>query len=189
MLKKIFNFLAVVLTVIFLLPLASCNAQQLRHKSSVLTVYVNNSGTTYNKELDKIVNAELKKRLEGLYIELDNEAYTDVFREHPVIEAEKYEIIPLADKSGADYFIYIELLPFIEKSDYNFVYHNKAMTSSVFVWIIDLKTNREIIREVFSLKEKDSTDAWFIGDKSVAIKSLKSTMFKVGEHVSAKLPL
>lgn len=100
MLRKFFNLLAVVLTVMFLLPSASCDAQQLRNKSSVLTVYVNNSGTTYNKELDKIVNAELKKRLEGLYIELDNEAYTNIFRERSVIEAEKYEIIPLADKSG-----------------------------------------------------------------------------------------
>ena len=63
------------------------------------------------------------------------------------------------------------------------------MTSSVFIWIIDLKTNQDILRNTFSLKEKDSTGDWFIGDKSVALKSLRSMMFKIGEHISAKLPL
>lgn len=154
-----------------------------------MTVYINNSGTTYNKELDKIVNEELKKRLEGLYVELDNEEYIEIFKNKSIIQSEKREVIPLVDGSGARYFIYMELLPFVEKSDYNFVYHNKAMTSSVFIWIIDLKTNQDILRNTFSLKEKDSTGDWFIGDKSVALKSLRSMMFKIGEHISAKLPL
>lgn len=189
MIRKLFGVLALFWVLVFSLSSSLCDAQQLRSKSSVLTVYVNNSGTTYNKELDKIVNDELKKRLEGLYIELDNEKYIDIFQKNSIIYAEKREVIPVVDKSRADYFIYIELLPFVEKSDYNFVYHNKAMTSSVFLWIIDLRTNHDVIRKTFSLKEKDSTDAWFIGDKSVAIKSLKSMMFKIGEHISAKLPL
>lgn len=177
------------LVALIVLPSTFCNAQPLRSKSAVLTVYINHSGTTYNKDLDKIVKEELKKRLEGLYIELDNEKYVNAFLNHSIITSEKREVIPLVDTSGARYFIYLELLPFVEKSDYNFVYHNKAMTSSVFVWIIDLQSNKDIVRNTFSLKEKDSTDAWFIGDKSVAIKSLKSMMFKIGEQISAKLPL
>lgn len=188
--KKQLCYFMLLLSLLCGLSLSStCNAQQIRTKNTVLTVYINNSGTTYNKELDKIVNEELKKRLEGLYVELDNEEYIEAFKNKSIIQSEKREVIPLVDGSGARYFIYMELLPFVEKSDYNFVYHNKAMTSSVFIWIIDLKTNQDILRNTFSLKEKDSTGDWFIGDKSVALKSLRSMMFKIGEHISAKLPL
>ena len=172
--KKQLCYFMLLLSLLCGLSLSStCNAQQIRTKNTVLTVYINNSGTTYKKELDKKVNEE----------------YIEIFKNKSIIQSEKREVIPLVDGSGARYFIYMELLPFVEISDYNFVYHNKAITSSVFIWIIDLKTNQDILRNTFSLKEKDSTGDWFIGDKSVALKSLRSMMFKIGEHISAKLPL
>ncbi len=160
-----------------------------RQKSAVLTVYNNNSGTTYNEELDKIVHAELQKRLEGLYIELDGEPFKALFKKTNVEETADPEIINKVREAGADYFIYLELFPFQESENYNLVYHRKSMTATVLIRIVDMNEKKTLHQERFSLKGKDSTDAWFIGDKSVAKKALQSTMFKAGEIISVKLPL
>ena len=63
------------------------------------------------------------------------------------------------------------------------------MTATVLLWIINLNSSETLFKDHFSLKEKDETDAWFIGNKSVAKKSVTTTMYKVGEIISAKLPL
>ena len=160
-----------------------------RQKSAVLAVYINNSGTTYNDVLDKIVETELQKRLEGLYIELDGNLYKPQFAKIDVEAASVKQIIDVVHDSGADYLVYIELYPFNKAENYNLIYHRKSMTSNVFLWLIDIKNRQTLYKDHFSLKSKDETDAWLIGNKSVAKKALTATMFKVGEIISAKLPI
>lgn len=160
-----------------------------RSKSAVLVVYSNHSGTTYNNELDKIVNAELQKRLEGLYIELDGEPYRSFFDNKDLAVISSKDVAARVKDSGTDYFIYLELRPFEKDSLYNGIYHWKTMTATVLLWIIRMDNAETLYKDSFSLKGKDQTDSWFIGNKSVAKKALKSTMFKVGEIISAKLPL
>ena len=160
-----------------------------RQKHVVLTIYKNNSGTTYNNELDKIVYAEFQKRLEGLYIELDAESYKHLFKNKNMEDVTDFDVINTINDAGTDYFIYLELYPFQQNENYNLIYHRKSMIATVLLRIMDINSKKTIYQERFSLKSKDETDAWFIGNKSVAKKALTATMYKVGEIISAKLPL
>lgn len=160
-----------------------------RRKSAVITVYNNLSGTTYNKALDKVVQKELQRRLEGLYIELDSEPYAAKFRGKSLSDADLFDVVNAVKDSGADYLVYVELLPF-DKHGTNYVAHfDKNMTASVFLWLIDVKQGKEFYKGSFSMASKDSSADWYVGNKSVALKALDGIMFKVGELISAKLPL
>ena len=160
-----------------------------RQKHAVLTIYNNNSGTTYNNELDKIVYAEFQKRLEGRYIELDGEPYKYLFKKTNMEAVSDFDVINTIKEAGTDYFIYLELYPFQQNENYNLIYHRKSMIATVLLRIMDINSKKTIYQGRFSLKSKDETDAWFIGNKSVAKKALTATMYKVGEIISAKLPL
>lgn len=181
------------LTFAFFIGILFCPDQtafaQQRKKSAVITIYNNLSGTTYNKDLDKIVQKELQRRIEGLYIELDNEPYTTKFRGKSFSNADLFDVVSAVQDSGADYLVYVELLPF-DKHGTNYVAHfDKTMTASVFLWLIDVKQGKEYYRGSFSMASKDSSADWYVGNKSVALKALDGIMFKVGELISAKLPL
>jgi hypothetical protein len=188
--KYVKSVLGIVLTVFsFCLILTNTAFAAERQKHAVLTVYKNNSGTTYNNELDKIVHAELQKRLEGLYIELDGDPYKHLFKKKNMEDVADFDVIDAIKDAGTDYFIYLELYPFQQNENYNLIYYRKSMVATVLLRIMDINNKKTIYQGRFSLKSKDESDAWFIGNKSVAKKALTSAMYKVGEIISAKLPL
>lgn len=177
------------LLITILIPKDNISQAATRRKSAVISIYNNLSGSTYDKDLDKVVQKELQKRLEGLYIELDNEPYASQVKRKSLSNKDLSDVLSLLQGSHANYFVYIELLPF-EKHGINYVAHfDKNMTASVFLWLVDLNQNKSIYRDYFSLVGKDSSPDWYIGNKSVALKALDGIMFKAGEIISAKLPL
>lgn len=164
-----------------------------RQKSSVLAVYENKAATTYDADLDKIVNNELQRRLEGLYIELDSDYYRHILKR--IYKAEtlpEKEMINLVKGSGADYFIYLELKPLLLKDYDHVLYYHKAAASTVFVWIIDLNNSKTLYKDYITLGYRDVTGGglfYSIGNKSVSKKVLTATMYKVGEYITVKMPL
>ena len=164
-----------------------------RQKSSVLTVYENKAATTYDADLDKIVNGELQRRLEGLYVELESDYYRHILKR--VYQAEtlpEREMINLVKGSGADYFIYLELKPLLLKDYDHVLYYHKAAAPTVFVWIIDLNNNETLYKDYITVGYRDVTGGglfYSIGNKSVSKKALTATMYKVGEYITVKMPL
>ena len=164
-----------------------------RQKSSVLTVYENKAATTYDADLDKIVDGELQRRLEGLYVELDSDYYRHILKR--VYQAEtlpEREMINLVKGSGADYFIYLELKPLLLKDYDHVLYYHKAAAPTVFVWIIDLNNNETLYKDYITVGYRDVTGGglfYSIGNKSVSKKALTATMYKVGEYITVKMPL
>ncbi len=180
----------VLFSLFLLLPSTTFAARQ---KHSVLTVYENKASTTYDADLDKIVNQELQRRLEGLYIELDSSYYRHILKR--VYKAEtlpEREMINLVKGSGADYFIYLELKPLALKDYDHVLYYHMAAASTVFMWIIDLNNNETLYKDYITLGYRDVTGGglfYSIGNKSVSKKALTATMYKAGEYITVKMPL
>lgn len=187
--KAKFWFIPFLLLITILIPCKNTSIASARKKSAVISIYNNLSDSTYDKDLDKVVQKELQKRLEGLYIELDNQPYASLIKKESLSNKDLSDVLTLLQGPQANYFVYLELLPF-KKHGINYVAHfDKNMTASVFLWLVDLNQSKTIYRDHFSLVGKDSSPDWYIGNKSVALKALDGIMFKAGEIISAKLPL
>lgn len=194
MFNKYRNLLLGIFVVLFSALLFLANTTfAARQKSSVLNVYENKAATTYDADLDKIVNSELQRRLEGLYVELDSDYYRHILKR--VYKAEtlsEREMINLVKDSGADYFIYLELKPLVLKDYDHVLYYHKAAASTVFMWIIDLNNKHTLYKDYITLGYRDVTGGglfYSIGNKSVSKKALTATMYKVGEYITVKMPL
>ena len=158
-------------------------------KSSVLLIFNNQAGKYYNNKLNVIALQELHKKVDGLYTVYENDSYTEKFSSESHFEDETEKINVLSNDVNTDYLVYTELMPFHISEDLNLIWHTKKATATVGLRIIDRKAGKELFKSKYALEAKGSTDHFFIGNPSMAKKSLKAAMFKVCEAISLHLPL
>lgn len=177
---------------IFVFFTAACEAEaakSLRQKSSVLLVFNNIAGTRYDEKLTQIALEKLQKKIEGIYLEIDAEPYSENFKEKSFEKASFAELTAQVDGCGADYFVYTELQPITKETHFNFIYFDKNVETGLVLRIVDLKNDKELYNKKYVMKAEDSTDYFFIGSGSVAQKALDAILFRAGEAISVKLPL
>lgn len=176
----------------FLLVIVAFGSQQniaeAREKSSVILIFNNQAEKYYNAKLNAIAEAELHKKIDTIYIVKDSSAYSGKFKQS-YFGDKLEEISEIVEDSGVKYFVYTELMPYHWSENFNFIWHTKKMTATMGLRIIDLEQQKEILNKQYSMEIKDETDYFIIGNPSLAKKSLKAVLFKVGEAISAHLPL
>ena len=158
-------------------------------KSSVLLIFNNQADKYYNYKLDSIALQELHKKVDGIYTVYENPAYTEKYSSESHFGDDTKKLISLSSGVDADYIVYTELMPYRITENYNIIWHTKKAKATVGLCIIDKKNEKEIFKDVYALEVKGSTDHYFIGNPSMAKKSLRVTMFKVCEAISFHLPL
>lgn len=177
---------------LFTLLLLTCSgeaARAVRQKSSVVLVFNNIAATRYDDKLSAMALERLQKKLEGIYIEIDAEPYVEDFKDKSFEKAAISELMTKVEGSGADYFVYAELQPFVRSESADLIYYNKGMEAALVLRIVDLKNAKELYNKKYVMKAEDSTDYFFIGSGSVAKKALDSVLFRAGEAISINLPL
>lgn len=160
-----------------------------RHKSRVLVVFNNQSGKYYNDKLDSIARTELHKKVDGIYHVLDSQPYDERFRNQSHFGDSLEKILAMTAECQADYVVYTELMPYHWTEEYDFIWDTKTMKATMGLRIIDLKNGCELFKEQYSMDKKDQTDYFFIGNPSMAKKSLQAVLFTVNEAISLHLPL
>ena len=129
------------------------------------------------------------KKVDGIYTVYENDSYTEKYSSGSHFEDETEKINLLCNDVNTDYLVYTELMPFHISEDLNLIWHTKKATATVGLRIIDRKAGKELFKSKYALEAKGSTDHFFIGNPSMAKKSLKAAMFKVCEAISFHLPL
>lgn len=165
------------------------NAAQLREKSSVLLIFNNQSYKRYSDKLTDIAETELNKKIHGIYKEIDPTPYKQILTERSFEAVDTATMQSLVQSSQADYFVYTELLPYTGKSSFEVIYRRNSMTATMILRIFDLKKSKELFNAKYALTYNESIDHLFIGNPSVAKKSLQMVLFKIGEAISVNLPL
>ena len=158
----------------------------------VAIMYVNNSKSTYDDDVDneifKYLNEALPERTYELvdgapYIEMLNKVgYMDISM------AERADFIDVFDGSGIDYCIYLEVQPFIARDKVTFFTIGKDITTSIPFKILNLGTGKYIYNGKYTEKASDSSMIGGIGNKSVALKALDSVGDKVLAEIQVRLP-
>lgn len=177
------------LLVFFACLLVLSSVEAAKEKSSVLLIFNNQSDKYYNYKLNAIALQELHKKVDGIYTVFENNSYIEKYLSESHFTDDMEEVISLSKEIDVNYLIYTELMPFRISENYNIIWHTKKATATVGLRIIDKKAKKEIFKEIYKLDAKGSTDHYFIGNPSMAKKSLRAAMFKVCEAISLHLPL
>ena len=162
---------------------------QARQKSSVLVVFNDQSGRDSGERLRKIAHDSLYRKVDGLYNVVESKPYEEKLNTTSHMEDTIAILHESVKDSNADYFVYVELMPFQQAEGYDLIWHSKKMTANLGLKILNLKDGKELFQETYSVEKEDDTDFWIVGSPSMARKSLKGALFTVGEAISVHLPL
>lgn len=167
---------------------------QERIRATVALVFLNNAQTTYDEELSSRTLAALHRKVDGIYHVVDDGYYREIVKKAGITNlssAERRELLDTARQTGEhiDYLVLAELAPFIPKEKITVFTYGKDMTATFFLKIIDGVNEKYLYNGKFIVKASDSTTDGLIGNKSVAMMALDSTLIQVGEVISFRLPL
>lgn len=164
----------------------------LENMPKVAVLYINNSQTTYNDEIDEIMINMLKDIVDyDTYQYIDGAPYIERLSKIGIVDittAERADIIDAFEGEDIDYAIFLQVDPFIRKDKVTFFTVGKEMTAFVPFKIIDIKNNRYLYNGKFTEIAKDSSMLGDIGNKSVAIKALTAVKEKIASVIDVRLP-
>lgn len=158
----------------------------------IAVMYINNSQTTYDSEIDLLILENLKKVInEDVYQITGGKPYIEKLNKigiSDITTAERVDIIDVFSGDDIDYAIFIQVDPFIRKDKITFFTIGKEMTATVPFKIIDVKNNKYIYNGKFTEISKDSSMIGDIGNKSVSMKSLEKVNEKILSVIEVRLP-
>ncbi len=160
-------------------------------KKKIALMFVNNAKATYDAELNAMISDNFDQLLKPKYEVIQGTKYVELLNKAGIVDittAERGDIMAIVKGEDVDYIFYAELQPFLRKEKITFFTYGLEMTAIVPIKIIDVKENRYIYNGKFTELAKDSSAIGGIGNKSVALKALRSTLDKMNDVVNARMP-
>lgn len=160
-------------------------------KKKIAIMFVNNARTTYDAELNAMISDNFDQILKPKYEVTSGAKYVELLNKAGIVDittAERGDIMAIVKGEDVDYIFYAELQPFLRKEKITFFTYGIEMTAIVPIKIIDVKENRYIYNGKFTELAKDSSAIGGVGNKSVAMKALRSTLDKMNDVVTARMP-
>ena len=158
----------------------------------VAIMYLNNSKSTYDDEVDREIFKYLNNALpETDYELIDGSPYMEILKQSGYDDpgsAERADFMDAFANSGIDYCIYLEVQPFIARDKMTFFTIGKDITTVVPLKILNLTTGKYLYNGKFTEKASDSTVIGGIGNKSVSLKALDSAGEKMLKEIKERLP-
>lgn len=159
-------------------------------QSRVALLYINNTKSTYDNEIDKKMNDNFNKLLSN-YDVLPGNKYIDLLSKSGITDistADRSDIIDALKDQDIDYLVYVELEPFIRKEKFTLFTQGIDMTATVPIKIIDMKNNKYLYNGKFTELGSDSS-ILMVGNKSVSMLALDKVITKMNAVIETRLPL
>lgn len=160
-------------------------------KKKIAIMFVNNAKSTYDAELNAMISDNFDQLLKPKYEVTSGAKYVELLNKAGIVDittAERGDIMAIVKGEDVDYIFYAELQPFLRKEKITFFTYGIEMTAIVPIKIIDVKENRYLYNGKFTELAKDSSAIGGIGNKSVALKALRSTLDKMNDVVTERMP-
>lgn len=160
-------------------------------KKKIAVMFVNNAKSTYDSELNAMISDNFDQLLKPKYEVTSGAKYVELLNKAGIVDittAERGDIMAIVKGEDVDYIFYVELQPFLRKEKITFFTYGIEMTAIVPIKIIDVKENRYLYNGKFTELAKDSSAIGGIGNKSVALKALRSTLDKMNAVVLERMP-
>ena len=160
-------------------------------KKKIALMFINNAKTTYDDELKSMVMENFDATLKPKYEVLSGTKYVELLNKVGIADittAERADIMAVVKGEDVDYIFYAELQPFVRKEKVTYFTYGIEMTAIVPIKIIDVKQNVYLYNGKFTELAKDSSAIGGVGNKSVALKALRSTLDKMNDVVTERMP-
>ena len=160
-------------------------------KKKIAIMFVNNAKSTYDAELNAMISDNFDQLLKPKYEVTSGAKYVELLNKAGIVDittAERGDIMAIVKGEDVDYIFYAELQPFLRKEKVTFFTYGIEMTAIVPIKIIEVKENRYIYNGKFTELAKDSSAIGGVGNKSVALKALRSTLDKMNDVVTERMP-
>ena len=164
----------------------------------VAVIYINNSLSEYNKDIDKKIFTCLNKLLPKEKYELiDGTQYIEKLSDLKYMDlsmAERSDFVAVMEGSGIDYCVYMEVEPMMRNGHGWQSNEAQEATVSVPVKVIDLGTGRYIVAGKYSESHKEAPNFFAgmfgggVSPKNVTLKTLDMVCEKIIVDVTARLP-
>lgn len=159
---------------------------------NVAILYINNSKSTYNDEVDMSVLPNLGNSLPAdKYNLVDGAIYLERLNKVGIADlstAERADILDAFRGDDIDYIVIMEIQPFIARDKMTFFTVGKDITTAVPFKIIDVVNGRYLYNGKFTEKASGSTMVGLIGNKSISLKALNAVNTQVSSVVETRLP-
>lgn len=164
----------------------------------VAVIYINNSLSEYNKDIDKKMFACFNKMLPKEKYELvDGTQYIEKLSDLGYMDlsmAERSDFVAVMEGSGIDYCVYMEVEPMMRNGHGWQSNEAQEATVSVPVKVIDLGTGRYITAAKYAESHKEAPNFFAgmfgggVSPKNVTLKTLDMVCEKIIADVTARLP-
>ena len=186
---KNFN-LVKTMAAVFALLLMAFSAASAAALPRVAVLYMNNAKTTYDKALDETILDNLEEKLSKRFAYTKDDAALQKLADMGMTDlsmAERRDIIDALSGEDVDYIICVSVEPFVRKEKFSLLTQGIEMTAPVPFKLIDVKTERYLYNGKFVEKQSDSTPIGSVGNKSVAVKSLKKVNAGINKVIAEKM--
>lgn len=159
---------------------------------NVAVLYINNSKSTYNDEVDMRVLPSLGQALPAeKYNLIDGAIYIERLSKVGIADlstAERADILEAFRGDDIDYIVILEIQPFVARDKLTFFTVGKDITTAVPFKIIDVVNGRYLYNGKFTEKASSSSMIGGIGNKSVALKALDTVNTQIASVIETRLP-
>lgn len=174
-------------------------AEEVKVLPKVAVIYINNSMSEWNKDIDKKMLKCLNDLLPKEEYELvDGTSYIEKLSDLGYMDlsmAERSDFVAVMEGSGIDYCVYMEVAPMMRNGHGWQQGEAQEATVSVPMKVIDLKSGKYITAATYSEKHKDSPNffasMFFSGGvslKNVTLKALDAVCVKILDDVKPRMP-
>lgn len=173
-------------------PVSKSQVAQNNNLPNVAVIYLNNSKSTYNDDVDKFILPLLGQALPAdKYNLIDGAIYLERLNKVGIVDlstAERADILDAFKGDNVDYIVIMEIQPFISTNKITFFTIGKDITTSIPFKIIDVINGRYLYNGKFTEKASDSSMVGAIGNKSVAKKALNNAAIQMTSVIETRLP-
>lgn len=173
-------------------PVTKSQAVQNTNLPNVAVLYLNNSKSTYNDDVDKFILPRLGQALPAdKYNLIDGAIYLERLNKVGIVDlstAERADILDAFKGDNVDYIVIMEIQPFISTNKITFFTVGKDITTAIPFKIVDVVNSRYLYNGKFTEKASDSSMVGAIGNKSVAKKALNNAAIQMASVIETRLP-
>lgn len=159
---------------------------------NVAVLYINNSKSTYNDEVDMSVLPNLGHSLPAdKYNLVDGAVYLEKLNKIGITDlstAERADILVAFRDDNIDYVIIMEIQPFVAREKMTLFTVGKDLTTSVPFKIVDVVNGSYLYNGKFTEKASESSMIGPLGNKSMSLKALNTVNMQVASIIGTRLP-